>query len=80
MNPLYEWLSQQPELNPDKHDGSYELVRETARALSTVDPENLGIEDLDMLYLTTVGTWKSSFENKKKKINESNLMKKRKSI
>lgn len=75
MNSLIEKLLSQTELEPNKHDGSYELVKETVNALSKVNYNNLRIEDLDMLYLMTIGTWKSSFDNKKKKVEESSLSK-----
>ncbi|MBH1939466.1 EVE domain-containing protein [Mobilitalea sibirica] len=70
---LHEKLSIQTEMNPDAHDGAYELVRETVNALANVNPEELGIEDLDMLYLMGIGTWKSSYQKKKEKINKSHL-------
>lgn len=73
MSTFIEKLLAQQELLPDKHDGSYELVRETVKALSNITVDKMNIEDLDMLYLMTIGTWKSSFENKKQKITESNI-------
>jgi hypothetical protein len=60
-------------MNPDAHNGAYELVREAVNALANVNPEELGIEDLDMLYLMGIGTWKSSYQKKKEKINKSHL-------
>jgi hypothetical protein len=61
------------EINPDKHDGSYELVRETVKRLANVPRAKLDVEDMDMLYLMTIGTWKSSADNKIKKIENSHL-------
>jgi len=72
---LHKKLSIQSEMNPDAHDGAYQLVRETVKALSKVNPQELGIEDLDMLYLMGIGTWTSSYQNKKNKINNSHLNK-----
>ncbi len=66
-------LKQQPEMDHDKHDGSYRVVRETVKCLSNIELEQIDIVDLNMLYLMTVGTWKSSFDNKRKQINNSNL-------
>ncbi len=73
MSLLMEKLLALNELEPDKHDGSYELVRETVKSLSTVNPKDLNIEDLDMLFLMTIGTWKSTFDNKKENVDKSNL-------
>lgn len=73
MDELIKKLSKVQELKPEEHDGSYKLIRETVQALSTVNSRDLSIEDLDMLYLMTVGTWKSSFQNKKQKVNSSSL-------
>jgi len=58
---------------PDKHDGSYELARETVESFSRVDQEILDIEDLDLLYIMAVGTWKGGIDFRLKKIEESNL-------
>lgn len=35
--------------------------------------ESRRIEDLDIFYLMTIGTWKSSIENKKKNIDNSRI-------
>lgn len=70
---LLEKLSQLKELKPDKHDGSYELVKEVVKALKNIDINTTGIEDLDMLYFMTVGTWSYSYEKKKERIKESHL-------
>ena len=70
---LQEKLAVRTEMNPDTHDGAYQLVRETVNALSRVNPKDLGIEDLDMLYLMGIGTWTSSYQNKKLKIDNSHL-------
>ena len=53
-------------MDHDKHDGSYRVVRETVKCLSNIELEQIDIVDLNMLYLMTVGTWKSSFDNKRK--------------
>jgi len=68
-------LKRLSEMNPDSHDGSYELVRETVQSLSTLNESQIGIEDLDMLYLMTVITQKSSIANKNSKVDESHLSK-----
>jgi predicted RNA-binding protein with PUA-like domain len=73
MSTLQEKLSLMTELDPDKHDGAYKLVREMVKALSRVNLSDIGIEDLDMLYLMGIGTWKSSYQNKKDKVDASHL-------
>lgn len=73
MEHIFKELSKKEELIPDKHDGSYELVRETVKALKTVDKEYLGIQDLNMLYFSTIGTWRRSYKNKKVQIDRSHL-------
>ncbi len=47
MKNILRELSKKEELIPDDHDGSYELVRETVKALKTVDETDLGIADLN---------------------------------
>lgn len=74
MSTLQEKLSLMTELDPDRHDGAYQLVRETVEALSKVNLNDIGIEDLDMLYLMGIGTWKSSYQNKKDKVDASHLL------
>lgn len=73
MESLVNKLSQLQELQPDKHDGSYELVREVVKALKNININTTGIEDLDMLYFMTVGTWSYSYEKKKEIIKKSHL-------
>ena len=71
-------LKEKEDIKPDEYDGSYELVRKTIKLLGETDQDKLDYKDLDMLYLMTIGTWKSSFNNKKEKIKNSNLNKKNK--
>ena len=60
------------DLNPDQHDGSYELMNETIQAYSEMsDYSPLDYRDLNLVYLTTVGTWKQSISSKKKTIDDS---------
>ncbi|MGM0410719.1 MAG: AAA family ATPase, partial [Bacillota bacterium] len=66
-------LKEKDDIEPDEYDGSYELVRKTVELLGQTDPNKLDYKDLDMLYLMTIGTWKSSFDHKRDKIKDSNL-------
>lgn len=72
-NKIIEELKTVPDVEADKHDGSYELVRETVQALSTVEKGQLDIKDLDLLYFMVVGTWRSGIDVKKQKIRDSHL-------
>ena len=72
-NKLINELKSIADVEPDKHDGSYELVRETVEALSTIPKEQLDINDLDLLYLMAVGTWRSGVDVKRQKIKDSHL-------
>ena len=72
-NKILNILSGYNEMNPDKHDGSYELVRETVRAYLGCSEELLDYNDLNLLYLMAVGTWKHGYAQKEKCINLSNL-------
>lgn len=72
-NRMIEELKIIADIDPDRHDGSYELVRETVGSLSTIPRERLDTSDLDLLYLMMVGTWRCSVEVKREKINDSHL-------
>lgn len=72
-NRLIQELKTANDVDPDKYDGSYELMRETVESLSSVPKEQLDICDLDLLYLMVIGTWRSGVDAKYQKIMESNL-------
>lgn len=72
-NKIIEELKTASDVDADKHDGSYELVRNTVQALSTVERSQLDVKDLDLLYLMVVGTWRSGVDIKKQKIRDSHL-------
>lgn len=78
---LIEKLQKADELDPDSHDGSYELVRKTIDEYAKMkDLSDIDYKDLDLVYLMTIGTWKQSVNNKKKKIKDSNLPNKSKDL
>lgn len=72
-NKIIEELKTIEDINPEKHDGSYELVRETIKSLSTIPNDMVDINDLDLLYAMVVGTWRMGIDVKQQKIKESNL-------
>ncbi len=68
-------LKDKSEMDPDQHDGCYELIRKTIEAYSRQkDTSVLDFKDLNLVYLTTVGTWKQGVESKKKTVEESHLL------
>ncbi|NLG05862.1 MAG: hypothetical protein GX567_18865, partial [Clostridia bacterium] len=67
-------LKEKEEMNAEQHDGCYELMRETVEAYAKLsDFSALDYKDLNLVYLTTVGTWSQGLDAKKKMVNESNL-------
>ncbi len=67
-------LKKKKEMDEDSHDGSYELMRKTVEAYSKLEEFSaLNYKDLNLIYLTTVGTWKQGIEKKKQLVNESHL-------
>lgn len=71
---LVQKLENAEELNPDEHDGSYELVRETINGYAKMkNLDNVDYRDLNLVYLMCVGTWRHSVDVKKKTINDSHL-------
>ena len=67
-------LKQKEEMDAEKHDGCYELMRETVKAYAKLsDFSVLDYKDLNLVYLTTVGTWSQGLDAKKKTVNDSHL-------
>lgn len=71
---LIQKLQHSEEIDPDKYDGTYELVRETIKSYAEMDDLNIcDYKDLNLVYLMTVGTWKHKVSAKKKTVDESHL-------
>ena len=71
---IIEMLNQEPEMNPDLHDGSYELMREIVESYSHVDSYSvLNFKDLNAVYAMAIGTWKLNVEKKKEYVNAGHL-------
>ena len=67
-------LRMKDEMDPDQHDGCYELMRETIEAYGKMaDLSVVDYTDLNLVYLTTVGTWSHGIDAKKKTVNDSHL-------
>ena len=63
------------EMDPDQYDGCYELMRTTIESYARLqDLSALDFSDLNLVYLTPVGTWKLGIEAKKNKVVESHSM------
>lgn len=71
---LIESLNKEPEMNPDLHDGSYELMREIVESYSHVDSYSvLNYKDLNAVYAMAIGTWRLNVEKKKEYVNAGHL-------
>ena len=71
---LIQKLQEAQELDPDSHDGSYELIRETINSYANmIDLGKVDYKDLNLVYLMCIGTWKQKVPAKKKTIDNSNL-------
>lgn len=66
-------LKSTPELSPDVHDGSYELVRAIASAYRDVDEATLDYQDLNAIYLMCIGTWRHSYDKKHEAVHATHL-------
>ncbi len=63
---LLSELKSKSEMNPDKHDGSYELMRETIKSYAKLPDINAcTIDDLNAIYAMAIGTWSIRLDKKK---------------
>lgn len=62
-----------PELSPDLHDGSYELVRTIVSAYRDMDEATLDYQDLNAIYLMCIGTWRHSYDKKHEAVHATHL-------
>ena len=61
------------EIDAHEYDGSYELVETAVSLYENSNLKTVDYKDLELLYMLTIGTWKSSYDHKKEKVEESNL-------
>lgn len=67
-------LKEQQEMNPDKHDGSYELMREIVASYAKLqDLSQCDYLDLNAIYAMAIGTWRLNVEKKKEYVHKSHL-------
>lgn len=71
-------LKSTPELSPDMHDGSYELVRTIVSSYRDVDEATLDFQDFNVIYLMCIGTWRHSYDKKHEAIRVTHLSEVRK--
>lgn len=71
MSKLIEEIAKQPEMNPELHDGSYELTRECLKSLAALKLEAINVSDLDMLYLMSIIT--NTIDEKIRSVKKSSL-------
>lgn len=62
------------EMDPDSHDATYELIREVIKAYASMgDLSICDYRDLNLVYLTCIGTWAQRLDAKKKTVDDSHL-------
>lgn len=66
-------LKNTPEMDPDKHDASYELMRSIIDSYAKSDETLWDYNDLNAVYLMSVGTWRQGIESKKSIIDKTHL-------
>ncbi len=66
-------LKKRKEIDPYKHNKCYELMDKAFTLYSKNSITEFSYNDLDLIYLLTIGTWKSSINNKISKVKDSNL-------
>jgi len=73
-NNILNYLKSLPEIEPEKHDGSYELVLKTIEAYSRMEDRSiLDEKDFNVVLYNSVITLRSSVEIKKSHIKNSHL-------
>lgn len=73
---LIKILKAQEDIKAEEYDGVYNLIPNVIKELSKIKDLNsskLDYKDLDAIYFLCVGTWKSSFKNKRERVDKSNL-------
>ena len=70
---IMSYLKTQPEMDPDLHDATYQLMREVVKLYQLVDPKLLDVKDLELVYFTTIGTFKQGYSIRERRIRDSHL-------
>ena len=74
---LIKILKIKKDIIPEEHDGVYILIPKVVKELSKIDLNSLDLDytDLEAIYFLCIGTWQSTFDNKRERINKSHLPK-----
>lgn len=74
---LIKILKTKKDIIPEEHDGVYILIPKVVKELSKIDLNSLDLDytDLEAIYFLCIGTWQSTFDNKRERINKSHLPK-----
>ncbi len=70
---LLNELKKTPEMDPDEHDGSYELMQTIVHLYDDADISQCDYKDLNAIYAMALGTWKLNVEKKKEYVRASHL-------
>lgn len=71
---LIEELKNTPDIDPYKHDGSYELVQKAVGLYGRKENlDDVDYNDLNLIYFLPVGTWTYGIERKKELVKTSHL-------
>lgn len=71
---LVQTLMNSEEMDPDRHDGCYEFLREIVKSYAALDDySRIDYRDLNLLYFSCVGSWAYGFDKKQRTIEESHL-------
>lgn len=73
---LIKILKTKKDITAKEYDGVYNLIPKVIGELSEIKNLNslkLDYKDLDAIYFLCIGTWKSSFKNKRELVDKSNL-------
>ena len=71
--PEFISMKESKDIDPNKYDASYAFIEKIADSYKGIKLEKLNYKDLELFYFSVIGTWKSSFENKRDRIISSNL-------
>ncbi len=78
---LIEELKNTPDIDPYKHDGSYELVQKAVELYGRKENlDDVDYNDLNLIYFLPVGTWTYGIERKKELVKTSHLSEENKKV
>lgn len=71
--PEFVTMKEATDIDPNKYDASYAFINKIAESYKGVKLDTLNYKDLELFYFSVIGTWKSSYDNKRDRIIASNL-------